>query len=53
MQAARDYQQLALECWELGEAARDPDVREQMIRLAKQCARMADRTQSDHQRQAA
>ena len=53
MQAAHQYQRLALDCLELAEATRDPAMREQMIRLAKQCARMGDQAESEQHRRAA
>jgi len=42
MEATSKYHRLALDCLELAEAARNPAVREQMIRLAELWARMAD-----------
>ena len=55
MQAAQDYHRLAPDCLDLAEATRDPEIREQMIRLAEHCARIADRQEgrTEHERQAA
>jgi hypothetical protein len=46
MRTAREYHCLALDCLDLAEVTRDPEIREQMIRLAKQCARKGDRAES-------
>ena len=42
MDAVRKYHQLALDCLNLAEAARDPATQDQMLRLAEFCARLAD-----------
>jgi hypothetical protein len=53
MQAAHQYHRLALDCLELAEAARDPSVRDHMIRLAELWASMADRAISEQERRVA
>ena len=54
MKAPSEYRQVALDCVELADAARDPAAREAMIQLAKQCAELARRADiSDAERQAA
>jgi hypothetical protein len=53
MEAAWEYHRLALDCLELAEAARDPAVRKQMIRLAERWARMTHGTETDGHRKAA
>jgi hypothetical protein len=54
MKAPAEYRQVALDCIELADAARDPAAREAMIHLARQCAELARRADSsDDERQAA
>ena len=43
MEIAQKYRRVALDCLQLAEAARDPNVRDQMVRLAELWARLADR----------
>ena len=52
MDAIRKYQQLALDCLSLAEAARDPAIQDQMIRMAELWARMADSAEGGHRYQA-
>ena len=42
MDAARKYHQLALDCLNLAEAARDTATQDELIRMAERWARMAD-----------
>jgi hypothetical protein len=42
MDAARQYEQLALDCLNLAGATRDSATQDQMMRLAEFCARLAD-----------
>ena len=55
MKAPADYRQVALDCIEMADAARDPAAREAMIHLAKQCAELAPKAaqKSHDNRQAA
>jgi len=45
--SARKYHQLALDCLSLAEAARDPAVQDQMLRMAERWARMADHAEDN------
>jgi hypothetical protein len=40
--AAQKYHELALDCLNLAEAARDPATQDQVLRLAERWARLAD-----------
>jgi hypothetical protein len=42
MDAARQFEQLALDCLNLAEGTRDLATQDQLIRLAEFCARLAD-----------
>jgi hypothetical protein len=49
MEPARKYHQLALECLNLAEAARNPDTHDAMIRMAELWAKLADQAEhKDH-----
>ena len=50
MSAAAQYRRVAVSCLQWAEATRDPVVREQLMRLARRYARMA---QQDSNREAA
>lgn len=47
MSATAEYRRLALACLQLAEATRDPFVRDRMMRLARQYARMAEHDSND------
>jgi hypothetical protein len=47
MNAAKKYEELALDCVYLAEAARDPATQDRLLRLAGFCARLADDVQSE------
>jgi hypothetical protein len=47
MNAAKKYEQLALDCVNLAEAARDPATQDRLLQLAGFCARLADNAQSE------
>jgi hypothetical protein len=53
MEAIPRYHRLALDCLQLAEAARDPAVREQMLRLSELWARMAEQPAAPAEQQAA
>jgi hypothetical protein len=42
MDAARQYERLALDCLNLAEGTRDPATQNQLIRLAEFCVKLAD-----------
>jgi hypothetical protein len=45
MDSIRKYHQLALDCLNLPDAARDPAIQNQMLRMAELWARLADRAE--------
>jgi hypothetical protein len=45
MDSVHNYHQLALDCLNLAEAARDPAVQDQILRMAERWARLADRSE--------
>jgi len=45
MDSVRKYHQLALDCLNRAEAARDPAIQGQMLRMAELWARLADRAE--------
>jgi hypothetical protein len=47
MNAAKKYEQLALDCLNLAEATRDPATQDRLLRLAEFCARFADHTERE------
>ena len=49
MDSARKYHQLALDCLSLAEAARDPAIQDQMLRMAERWAKLADRAEEKDQ----
>jgi hypothetical protein len=55
MPAVQQYHRAAFDCLELAQATRDPEVREQMVRLAEVWARLAARQEdrTEHEPQAA
>ena len=46
MNVASKYEQLAMDCLSLAEAARDPGTQDRLLRLADFCARLAHLTES-------
>jgi hypothetical protein len=42
MDTVRNYNRLALDCWKMAERTHDPSAREDMTRLARLWARLAD-----------
>jgi len=49
MNSVHKYHQLALDCLNLAEAARDPAIQDQMLRMAELWARLADRAEERDQ----
>ena len=49
MSAAAQYRRLAVSCLQWAEATRDPVVREQLMRLARRYACMADQDSNDRE----
>ena len=49
MDSVRKYHQFALDCLNLAEAARDPAIRDQMLRMVELWARLADRAEETDQ----
>jgi len=47
--SARKYHQVALDCLNLAEAARDPVIQDQMLRMAERWAKLADRAEERDQ----
>jgi len=47
--SARKYHQVALDCLNLAEAARDPVIQDQMLRMAERWAKLAYRAEERDQ----